>query len=105
MANVHARISFVSFGVGKTVGFGLMLAGLAFALSSSSAVAETCSDRAGLCQGACTPQNVTSGAQYGGTVTGCQKSCRSRLQSCLKNGIWTHMGSQTMGQQQKVDRR
>jgi len=82
-----------------------MLAGLALVLSSASALAETCTDRASLCQGACTPQNVASGAQYGGTVAGCQSSCRSRLQSCLKTGVWIHMGSQTRGQRQQVDRR
>ena len=74
-------------------------------VSLSSACAETCTDRAGLCQGACTPQNVASGAQHGGTVAGCQASCRSRLQSCLKTGIWTHMGSQTRGQRQQVEKR
>jgi len=82
-----------------------MLAGLALVLSPDSGLAETCTDRAGLCQGACTPQNVASGAQYGGTVAGCQSSCRSRLQSCLKTGVWIHMGSQTRGQRQQVERR
>ena len=86
-------------------GVGWTFAGLALVLPSSSALAESCTDRAGLCRAACTPQNVASGAQHGGTVAGCQPSCRSRLQSCLKTGVWVHVGSQTMGQRQQVDRR
>ena len=75
------------------------------ALLSTAASAETCSQRASICQAACTPALVASGAQHGGTVAGCNASCQSRLRSCLRNGIWVHMGSQNRGMQQKVDRR
>jgi hypothetical protein len=78
---------------------------LASTLAVQPALAESCSDRAGLCLAACTEQNVTSGAQYGGTVKGCQASCNSRRKNCLKSGVWVHMGSQTMGQRQQVERR
>jgi len=82
-----------------------------FALSTiwialaAPAYAESCSDRHGICQAACTPALVSSGAQHGGTVAGCQSSCRSRLNSCLRSGIWVHMGSQNRGMQQKVEKR
>ena len=72
---------------------------------SSTAVAESCSERHLICQGACTPELVSSGRQYGGTVAGCRKSCRSRLNRCLRTGIWVHMGARNRGLQQKVDRR
>lgn len=78
---------------------------LLLTLTSSPSLAETCSDRSGLCLAACTEQNVSSGAQFGGTIKGCQTSCRSRHQNCLKTGVWVHMGSQTMGQRQQVDKR
>jgi hypothetical protein len=74
-------------------------------VSALSAGAETCSGRANLCLAACTPQNVSSGAQHGGTVSGCRASCQSRLKNCMTSGVWVHMGSQTKGQRQQVDRR
>jgi hypothetical protein len=54
--------------------------------------------------GACTPALVSSGEQHGGTVQGCQASCQSRLRSCMRTGIWVHMGRAQRGQQQKVDK-
>jgi hypothetical protein len=69
------------------------------------AFAETCSDRAAICRGACTPALVSSGQQHGGTVQGCIGSCQSRLRSCLRTGIWVHMGAQNRGRQQQVDKR
>lgn len=72
--------------------------------ASAPAFADTCSGRRDICLGACTPALVSSGAQYGGTVKGCQSSCRSRHSSCMRSGIWVHMGSQNRGMQQKVDK-
>ena len=81
------------------VGVALMAAAVA-----TPAAADTCSGRAAICRGACTPDLVSSGRQAGGTVKGCLASCNSRLGSCMKTGIWVHMGSQTRGMRQKVDR-
>lgn len=75
------------------------------AMSPAPASADTCSGRADLCRAACTPALVSSGQQYGGTVPGCLTSCQSRWRSCMRTGIWVHMGSQTRGMQQKVDKR
>jgi hypothetical protein len=75
------------------------------AAATTLAAADTCSGRANLCLAACTPALVASGEQHGGTVPGCRASCRSRLQSCMRTGIWVHMGSRTRGMQQQVDRR
>ena len=69
------------------------------------ALADTCSQRASICEAACTPALVSSGQQYGGTVRGCVASCRSRLSSCLRTGVWVHMGVQNRGMRQPVDRR
>jgi len=55
--------------------------------------------------GACTPQLVSSGEQYGGTVAGCQTSCRGRRATCLKSGVWVHMGAARRGERQSVDKR
>jgi hypothetical protein len=86
--------------------FRTVLAVLALSLlPASPGQAETCSDRAALCRAACTPENVASGAQHGGTVRGCQSSCQSRLNSCLRDGTWVHMGSQRFGERQAVDKR
>lgn len=74
-------------------------------LWAGSASADTCSGRASLCQAACTPALVASGEQHGGTVSGCRSSCASRLRSCMRTGIWVHMGSRTRGQQQQVERK
>ena len=80
--------------------------GLAFVIGwSAAAVADTCSDRASLCRAACTPQNVSSGVQHGGSVSGCISSCQSRLSRCMKSGIWVHMGSARRGEQQRVEKR
>jgi hypothetical protein len=73
--------------------------------SQGAASAESCSDRAAICKGACTPALVSSGQQHGGTVQGCVGSCQSRLRSCLRTGVWVHMGSQNRGMRQKVYRR
>ena len=66
--------------------------------------ADSCSDRSSVCVAACTPRQVESGAQFGGTIAGCRKSCQSRLRSCLKTGVWIHMGSARRGEQERVDR-
>lgn len=87
------------------VGSALAVALAAALLAVASAQADTCSGRASLCNAACTPHNVSSGAQHGGTVPGCRASCQSRLRSCLKSGVWVHMGSQTRGMRQSVERR
>lgn len=81
-------------------------AAVAFAVFASvqAAHADTCSDRGSICVAACTPRQVDSGAQFGGTVAGCRKSCQSRLRSCLKTGVWIHMGSTRRGEQERVDR-
>lgn len=73
-------------------------------VASGPALADTCSGRRDICLGACTPALVSSGAQHGGTVAGCQSSCRSRHASCMRSGIWVHMGSQNAGMRQKVDK-
>jgi hypothetical protein len=73
--------------------------------TASPALAATCSERAGACQGACTPELVSSGQQAGGTVPGCRASCLSRLRQCVGSGIWVHMGSQRRGMQEQVERR
>jgi len=78
---------------------------LMVAAATAPAAADTCSGRAALCRGACTPALVSSGQQAGGTVQGCLTSCNSRLRSCMKTGIWVHMGSRTRGMRQQVDRR
>jgi len=83
----------------------LLLASLASGALPSVALAETCSERAGLCDDACTPALVDSGAQAGGTIAGCHASCQARLRSCLKTGVWVHMGAQHRGLQQRVDRK
>lgn len=75
------------------------------AMAPAPASADTCSGRAGLCRAACTPALVASGQQAGGTVQGCLASCQSRLRSCMSTGVWVHMGSQTRGMRQKVDKR
>ena len=82
------------------------VAAVAFAVFASvqAARADTCSDRGGVCVAACTPRQVESGAQFGGTVAGCRKSCQSRLRSCLKTGVWIHMGSARRGEQERVER-
>lgn len=82
----------------------LALLGLLIALPGT-ALADTCSQRAGICDAACTPALVSSGQQHGGTVPGCLASCRSRLSSCMKTGIWVHMGAQNRGMRQAVDKR
>jgi hypothetical protein len=83
-----------------------MLIGVAIVLASHGvAFAESCSDRGAICKAACTPALVSSGQQHGGTVQGCIGSCQSRLRSCLRTGVWVHMGAQNRGMQQKVDRR
>ena len=79
--------------------------GLLVTCLSFPVAAETCSGRASLCRAACTPQLVGSGEQYGGTVEGCVASCGSRLKSCLRTGIWVHMGARNRGMQQEVERR
>jgi hypothetical protein len=94
MGGVFMRILSSAF-----LGLGLMVAAV------TSAAADTCSGRAGLCLAACTPALVASGEQYGGTVPGCRASCRTRLKSCMRSGIWVHMGSRTRGMRQQVDRR
>jgi hypothetical protein len=72
--------------------------------ASAPARADTCSGRHGICQAACTPALVSSGQQHGGTVQGCMSSCRSRFNSCMRTGVWVHMGSQNRGMKQTVDR-
>ena len=72
---------------------------------AAPALAASCSERAGACQGACTPQLVSSGQQAGGTIAGCRASCGNRLQRCLRSGIWVHMGAQRRGLQEQVERR
>jgi hypothetical protein len=74
-------------------------------LWNTAALADTCSGRAAICRAACTPVLVSSGQQHGGTVGGCIASCQGRLRSCMRTGVWIHMGAQTRGMQQKVDRR
>jgi hypothetical protein len=91
--------------ISKSIFIASVLALTAASLAAAPAQADTCSGRAGLCNAACTPQNVASGAQHGGTVAGCRASCQSRLRACLKSGVWVHMGSQTRGMRQTVDRR
>ena len=85
------------------VAIGLLALCLA-AAASAPAFADTCSGRRDICLSACTPALVSSGAQHGGTVAGCQSSCRSRHSSCMRSGIWVHMGSQNAGMKQKVDK-
>ncbi len=68
------------------------------------AAAETCSERPTICQSACTPELVASGAQAGGTVPGCRMSCQTRLRQCLHSGISVHMGSARRGDQQTVEK-
>ena len=74
-------------------------------ITPTIAFADTCSQRASICEAACTPALVSSGQQYGGTVGGCVASCRSRLNSCLRTGVWGHMGAQNRGMRQPVERR
>jgi hypothetical protein len=81
-----------------------LIALLSLGIAIAPARADTCSGRRDICLGACTPALVSSGAQYGGTVAGRQSSCRSRHSSCMRSGIWVHMGSQNAGMQQKVDK-
>lgn len=81
-----------------------LLAGSLLPLSLP-ALADTCSGRADICRGACTPALVSSGQQHGGTVQGCISSCQSRLKSCLRSGVWVHMGSARRGERQTVDKR
>jgi hypothetical protein len=69
------------------------------------ALAASCSERAGACHAACTPQLVSSGEQAGGTVAGCHSSCATRLQQCMHSGVWVHMGAQRRGLQEQVERR
>jgi hypothetical protein len=73
--------------------------------TASPALAANCSERAGACQGACTPELVASGQQAGGTIAGCRASCTSRLRQCLRSGLWVHMGAQRRGMQEQVERR
>ena len=83
----------------------LAVSALCIAIAAAApARADTCSGRRDICLSACTPALVSSGAQHGGTVAGCQSSCRSRFSSCMRSGIWVHMGSQNRGMQQKVDK-
>ena len=79
---------------------------IAFAMiaAAQSSRADTCTNRADACSSACTPALVNSGAQFGGTIPGCLASCKSRLNTCLKSGVWTHMGRDRRGERQKVDR-
>ena len=83
---------------------GFAAAAFAVFASAQAARADTCSDRGGVCVAVCTPRQVESGAQFGGTVAGCRKSCQSRLRSCLKTGVWIHMGAARRGEQERVDR-
>jgi hypothetical protein len=85
--------------------FGVLVVAIALATVAPAGAQETCSHRAGLCRAACTPGNVASGAQYGGTVQGCLRSCNSRYASCMRSGIWVHMGARTRGMRQQVERR
>jgi hypothetical protein len=85
--------------------FRLGLLIVAAATSTNSATADTCSGRASICRAACTPQNVGSGVQHGGTVEGCVASCQSRLSRCFRTGIWVHMGAARRGEEQRVERR
>lgn len=78
---------------------------LVIAALATPAAAESCSTRASLCLGACTPALVGSGQQHGGTVEGCRKSCNERKASCLRSGVWVHMGARTRGQQEAVEKR
>ena len=83
---------------------GFAVVALALFASIGAARADSCSDRGGVCVAACTPRQVESGAQFGGTVAGCRKSCQSRLRSCIKTGVWIHMGSARRGEQERVER-
>jgi hypothetical protein len=74
-------------------------------LPLSHTAAETCSSRASVCLEACTPQAATSGTQLGGTAVRCRASCQSRLNSCLRTGIWIQMGPGTPLQHQHVEKR
>ena len=74
-------------------------------LPTDAALAASCSERFSACQAAFTPQFVSSGAQAGGTVSGCHASCASPLQQCMRSGIWVHMGAQRRGMQEQVERR
>jgi hypothetical protein len=85
--------------------FLLILPSIFLSLSATAGLAESCSQRAGACNGACTPELVSSGQQAGGTVPGCRSSCAQRLQACMKSGIWLHLGSRDRGLQEQVDRR
>ena len=86
----------------RLLGFAAILAGCV--VTALPARGDSCSDRGGVCVTACTPRQVESGAQFGGTVVACRKSCQSRLRSCLKTGVWIHMGSARRGEQERVDR-
>ncbi len=83
---------------------GLLAVAVLLALPSF-ARADTCCGRADICRAACTPALVSSGQQHGGTVPGCVSSCQSRLKSCLRSGVWVHMGSARAGERQTVDKR
>ena len=82
----------------------LLLIASAMIATARSSYAENCTNRANYCSSACTPALVASGEQVGGTIAGCLASCKSRLYSCLKSGVWTHMGRDRRGERQKVDR-
>ena len=83
---------------------GLPVIAFLVAWTAGSARADTCNDRSEACLAACTPRQVESGAQFGGTVHACRRSCSSRLRSCLRTGTWIHMGARRRGEQERMER-
>ncbi len=72
---------------------------------AGEAMAQTCSERAAACGRACTPDLVSSGVQHGGTVPGCRTSCADRRKTCLRDGVWVHMGASRRGERETVTKR